>query len=68
MSLTKWMNSKIQQMNWYDISLVKLATAAFILMVSKLWQNILAAEWWFYLLIGLMASIKPLARIFKKEV
>ena len=37
MNIFTWVESKIPHFRWYDISLIKLSTAAFILMVAKLW-------------------------------
>jgi len=62
----EWMNSKIQKCVWYDISLVKLSTAAFILMVAKLWAPILSLEWYWYLIIAVLAAIKPMILFFGK--
>ena len=64
--MLEWMNSKIQKCVWYDISLVKLSTAAFILMVAKLWAPILSLDWYWYLIIGVIAAIKPAGIIFGK--
>ena len=61
-----WMNAKIQKCVWYDLSLVKLSTAAFILMVAKLWAPILSMEWYWYLIIAILAAIKPAMIIFGK--
>lgn len=66
MSFNEWMNSKVQKCVWTDISLVKIASAAFILMVAKLWVPILSLEWYWYLLIALAASIKPVIKLFGK--
>ena len=62
----EWMNENIKKCQWYDISLVKLSTAAFILMVAKLWAPILSLEWYWYLIIGVIAAIKPMMIMFKK--
>ena len=67
MSLMGWMDSKIKTMRWYDISLVKLTTAAAILMIAKLWSPLLALEWYWYGLIFVAAAIGPMIKIFKKE-
>lgn len=64
--MLEWMNSKIQKCVWYDISLIKLSTAAFILMVAKLWAPILSLDWYWYLIIGVIAAIKPAMIIFGK--
>ena len=68
MAFTAWMDSKIKNLVWYDISLTKLSTAAFILMVAKLWQPILSLEWYWYLIIAVLAAIKPVMDIFGKQI
>ena len=67
MSLFDWINENIKKCVWYDISLIKLSTAAFILMVAKLWAPILALEWYWYLLIAVLAGIKPAMKMFGKQ-
>ena len=67
MSLFTWMDSKIKDLHWYDISLVKLSTAAFILMVAKLWEPILSLAWYWYLIIAVLAAIKPVAKMLAKQ-
>ena len=53
-------------MEWYDISLTKLSVAAFILMVAKLWEPILALEWYWYGIIFVLAAIGPCIKLFGK--
>lgn len=67
MSIFDWCNSKIPHLKWFDISLIKLSTAAFILMVAKLWAPLLSLAWHWYLIIALLAAIKPVMIMFKKE-
>jgi len=55
------------RLRWYDISLVKISTAAFILMIAKLWSPILALDWYWYLIIGIIAAIKPVTDMFSKK-
>ncbi len=64
MSLFTWIDGTIQKMRWYDISLIKLSTAAFILMVAKLWTPLLSLEWPWYLVIALVAAIIPTKKLF----
>jgi hypothetical protein len=63
--LYKWMKSKIKIMEPCDISMIKLSTAAFTLMVAKLWAPLLSLDWYWYLVIALVAAIKPTYKIFK---
>lgn len=67
MGLFDWMNSKIANIRWYDISLTKLSTAAFILMIAKLWNPILILDWYWYLVIGVLAAISPIMKMLKKQ-
>jgi len=60
------MNSNVKKCSWSDISMVKLSSAAFILMVAKLWTPILGLDWYWYLIIGVIAAIKPMTKMFGK--
>ena len=42
-----------------DIRLSKLGGLAFGLMIAKLWEPILIFDWYWYLIIALLAWIKP---------
>lgn len=66
MACFEWLNKKIKKMEWYDISLTKLSVAAFILMVAKLWNPILALEWYWYAIIFVLAAISPMLKILRK--
>lgn len=66
MSLIKWANPKIKKMNFWDIQLVKLSVAGFILMLARLWQPLISLEWYWYALIFVLAAIKPLINCLKK--
>jgi len=66
MDFVKWMNSCVKRMEWYDIALVKIAVAAFVLMIAKLWMPILSLEWYWYLVIAILAAILPWSKMFKK--
>ena len=63
--LYKWMKSKIKTMEPCDISMIKLSTAAFVLMIAKLWAPLLSLDWYWYLVIGVIVAIKPMYKIFK---
>ena len=66
MSCFEWANKKVKKMEWYDISLTKLSVAAFILMVAKLWEPILALQWYWYGIIFVLAAIRPWTKMFGK--
>jgi len=64
MSFTVWMNSKLRKLNWVDIQCIKLGSAAFVLMVAKLWPPLLSLDWYWYLVIALLAVVKPVYKEF----
>ena len=49
-----------------DLRLIGLMGFAFGLMIAKLWEPILYLDWYWYLIIALLASIKPLTTFFKQ--
>ena len=49
-----------------DLRLIGLMGIAFGLMIAKLWEPILYLDWYWYLIIALLASIKPLITFFKQ--
>ena len=53
----KWIAKRVRKLKWYDISLIKIASAAFILMVAKLWAPILSLNWYLYLIIAVIVAI-----------
>lgn len=61
-----WMNGKIKKCTWVDINFVKLSTAAFILMIAKLWPPLLSLDWYWYALLGVIFAIKPLMVMFSR--
>ena len=67
MGYIDWQNENLKKMNAYDIGLVKLSTAAFILMIAKLWDGILGLAWYWYLIIFIVAAIRPVMKMFKSE-
>ena len=66
MNFKEKMNKKIKKLEMCDIGLIKLSTAAFILMIAKLWAPILNLGWYWYLIICVIALIKPAMKFWKK--
>ncbi|MHA1540685.1 MAG: hypothetical protein ACTSXL_00540 [Alphaproteobacteria bacterium] len=59
-----WLNKKIKNFKWWDISLIKLSTFAFALMIAKLWSQILSLQWHWYLVISIVIAIPVLWKTF----
>jgi hypothetical protein len=51
---------------YIDIRLAGLVGLAFGLMIAKLWEPILYLDWYWYLVIALLSSIKPMMTFFKQ--
>jgi len=66
MSFSKWVNSRVRKLNWTDYGLVKLSVAAFILMLAKLWEPLLALDWYWYAGIFVLAVILPISKVLGK--
>jgi len=49
------------------MGLTKLAVAGFILMIAKLIPGILSIDWYWFLIIWVLAAIKPLLVLFQKR-
>ena len=49
-----------------DIRLTGLVGLAFGLMIAKLWAPILYLDWYWYLIIALLAEIKPMMTFWKQ--
>ncbi|MBR9703429.1 hypothetical protein GOV10_05290 [Candidatus Woesearchaeota archaeon] len=63
----KWVEKALKKFEWYDISLIKLTTAAFVLMIAKFWNGLLALDWYWYLIIGLVAAVHPMKAFCNKK-
>ena len=56
----------ISNMQWYDIGLVKLAVFIFTLLLVKYVNVLLYAPWYWYMILFLVVSVRPLYLAFKK--
>ena len=62
MSFGTWADSKVKNLGWVDIGLIKLSAMGFILMIAKLWKPLLSLDWYWYAIIGVLAAIKPICK------
>ncbi len=60
----KWLDKNVKKLKGSDVPLFKVSVAAFALMVAKLWAPLLGLEWYWYAVIGVVASIIPMKRLF----
>jgi len=59
MSLFAWADARISRLKWYDIGLIKVGVAAFVLMLATFWPALLQVDWYVYLIVAVLASIRP---------
>ena len=59
MSLFAWADARISRLKWYDIGLIKVGVAAFVLMLATFLPALLQVDWYVYLIIAVLASIRP---------
>ena len=52
--------------DWIDVALTKIAVFAGALFIAKLWNPILDLEWYWYLIIWIVAAIKPMITFFDR--
>jgi len=54
--IEKRMNIIRNYCQWYDLSLIKISSMVFALLVAKYWSWLLKAEWYWYVFILLIIS------------
>jgi len=65
MNFFKYCEGKIREFSWYDLPLIKLSVAAFVLMIAKLYPPILSFDWYVYLILAVLFGFRPLLRMFR---
>ena len=51
---------------YIDLRVIGLVGMYFVLMIDKLWSPILYLDWYWYLIIALLAGIKPIMTFWKQ--
>ncbi len=65
MCLFSWADSKIKNFKSYDISLIKIATTALVLMLAKFFPVLTSLEWYWYLIVFFLTSVSVWLKMFK---
>ena len=60
------LDTKYKKMGWTVIPFIKLSVFAFTLMIAKLWKPILSLDWYWYLIVSVLAGIQPVYKAFRK--
>jgi hypothetical protein len=63
MALKKFIKKKMKKMDYFDVKLSQLGTAALFLMIAKLWPPLLSLEWYWYLIIAIVLLLKPIHHV-----
>ncbi len=66
MSLVNFWKEKAKKIGYVEISLIKLSSMAFGLMLAAWIPALTGVNGFWYLLIALLAAIEPLVKMFKK--
>ena len=66
MGIIFWADLQIKKFNWADIQFIKIAVFGFTLLLAKLWSPLLSLDWYWYVLIFVLAMIKLLFKVFGK--
>ena len=58
MDLIKWYESKFRAVrNWFDMTMLKVCTFFFALLLAKLWLPLLSLDWYWYALVFVITAI-----------
>ena len=66
MSFGIWADSKVRNLGWVDVRLIKLSAMGFILTIAKLWKPLLSLDWYWYAIISVLAAIRPIYKALRK--
>ena len=59
--LTKFFDYKA---DWLEVLLAETAAVSFVLILAKTWSPLLSLDWYWYLIIGIVAAFKPVKNCF----
>ena len=60
-----WANKQLKKYDLVDIKLIQIAAFVFALLVAKFWSQILSLDWYWYVLVIVIALIRPMMKLFK---
>ena len=58
-------NSPSFKADWIDVGFIKVAVFAAALLLAKLWEPILSLDWYWYLIISVVAVLRPFITSYK---
>jgi hypothetical protein len=66
MKCIEMLNKKLKNMDIFDVSLTKLAVFFMTLFLVKVFPELLALDWYVYIIIGIVFAIRPMYHYLKK--
>jgi hypothetical protein len=66
MGLATWTNKKTKNLDILDFGLTKLAVFFGTLFIVKFLPALLSVEWYWYLIIAIILSVRPMYRFFSR--
>ena len=68
MGYLKWANNKIKgEMDYYDIKLLKIMAFCIGIPVGAFFSNIVLPYWWVFILVSVLAHLRPWYHAFKRK-
>jgi len=65
-SFKSLVDSKVKKIDWVDLKLIQISSAALVLTIAKIWKPLLSLDWYWYGLIFVLAVIKPICKMLSR--
>ena len=66
MSFITWTDSKMKKIGWIDMKLVQFSAFCLGLLIGAYFSASILPYWWFFILLAVLAAIKPAYKVFGK--
>jgi len=67
MGLIDWYERLIKSCNWLDMTMLKICTFFFALLLAKLWMPLLSLDWYWYALVFVLTAIWLVAKVLRSK-
>jgi len=67
MGLISWYEKLIKTWNWWDMTVLKLCTFFFALLLAKLWMPLLSLDWYWYALVFVLTALWLVVKVLKNK-
>lgn len=66
MGFISWCNKNTKKLKWGHVQLIKVSVFFFALFLAKVWADILYLQWYWYLIISVVAALIVMMKVFSK--